>query len=226
MDGSVKRYHRFKAVLWFSMAFLLVFLAIALIVMRTAFFVELAIWIQTDRKERVVNAVLVDPSQWLSPTVLVVTEGKSPKQRKTQAYTLSWGSLHPIGDIKSPFFSLIYSDPLQDQLDVVILRTRCDKPHCAEDIALLTSDWARFQVGHRWAVPTRFAGCNKPTLPEVRYYSQINNGAPGQLLRLENTMTMAANGDCESHIQTASYVVENGRLTPSTGLGLTEKPHS
>jgi hypothetical protein len=206
--------------LWLSLA------AVALVFMRTATFIDLAVWFQTDRNERVVNAVLLNPSHWLNPTVLIVTETKSPKQRRTQAYTLSWGSLHPIGDIKSPFFSLIYSDPLQGQLDVVILRTSCDKPHCAEDIALLTSDWARFQVGHRWAVPTRFAGCNKPTLPEVRYYSQINKGALGQLLRLENTMTMAANGDCESHIQTASYVVENGRLTPATGLELTEKPHS
>jgi hypothetical protein len=208
--------------LWGVLAVFVVLAALFTVLMRTATFIELAVWFQTDRSERVVNSVLVNPNQWLNPTLLVVTEGKSPKNRKTQAYTLSWGSLHRIGEIKAPSLSLIYSDPIQDRLDVLILRTRCGEPQCAEDVALLTTDWTRFRVGHRWSVPSQFMGCNKPTLPEVRYYSQINKGAPGQLLRMQNTMTMAANGDCESHIRVASYVVENGRLIPEQGLRVIE----
>jgi hypothetical protein len=40
--------------------------------------------------------------------------GKKPQHRKTQAYPLSWSSLNPLRDSKSPFFSLAYSDPLSE----------------------------------------------------------------------------------------------------------------
>ena len=45
--------------LWGVLAIFVVLAALLTVLMRTATFIELAVWFQTDRSERVVNAVLV-----------------------------------------------------------------------------------------------------------------------------------------------------------------------
>ena len=222
MDGRTTPSPGFKSELWAGLALAVTVLGLALCAMQTALFIDLAVWVQTQGKERVVNAVRVNPDQWLHPTVLVVTETKHPQNRQTRVHTLRWGSLSPIGDIKSPFFSQIYSDPLDDGLDVLVLRTRCGQPQCAEDIALLTADWVTFRVGYRWPVPTQRSNCKKRTPTEVRYYSQINRSAPGELMRMQSTPTLTVGGGCENQLQVARYMVADGRLTPSKGLGVIE----
>lgn len=222
MDGRTASSRGFKSELWAGLALVLTVLALALYAMQTALFIDLAVWVQTQGKERVVNAVRANPDQWLHPTVLVVTETKHPQNRQTRVHTLRWGSLSPIGDIKSPLFSLIYSDPLENGLDVLVLRTHCGQARCAEDIALLTADWATFSVGYRWLVPTQHGNCKKPSPAKVRYYSQINRDAPGELMRMQSTPTVTVGGGCENQIQVARYVVADGRLTASTGSSVIE----
>jgi len=222
MDGRTATFRGFKSELWAGLALVLTVLALALYALQTALFIDLAVWVQTQGKELVVNAVRANPDQWLHPTVLVVTETKHPQNRQIRVHTLRWGSLSPIGDIKSPLFSLIYSDPLESGLDVLVLRTHCGQPQCAEDIALLTADWATFSVGHRWPVPTQRVNCKKRTPTEVRYYSQINRDAPGELMRIQSTPTLTVGGGCENQIQVARYVVTDGRLTASTGPSVIE----
>ena len=79
MDGRNATFRGFKSELWAGLALVLTVFALALYAMQTALFIELAVWVQAQGKARVVNAVRVNPDQWLHPTVLVVTVTKHPK---------------------------------------------------------------------------------------------------------------------------------------------------
>ena len=57
MDGRTTTSHGFKSELWAGLALVLTVLALALYAMQTALFIDLAVWVQTQGKERVINAV-------------------------------------------------------------------------------------------------------------------------------------------------------------------------